>query len=157
MTLTTPCSSAFVKYFIFFHSVCVKGIPKINDHVVADAVYSPNPQYKWKASRVQILNSDRDFSNVKPLMGSRSQNGEKSKMHDGLLIPIMKHMFCVDFDSRKRGRSPIHREKSRDRRYDDGDRKRFKRDDKDDKSKLVWTSFPSALQKNANFLKLKIL
>lgn len=31
----------------------------------------------------------------------------------------------------------MHQEKSRDRRHDDGDKKRFKRDEKEDKSKFV--------------------
>ncbi|XP_065200326.1 cell division cycle and apoptosis regulator protein 1-like [Planococcus citri] len=101
----------------FSFSVCSKGIPKMNDYVFADAISSTNPQYKFKATRVQISSNDRDFSNNKVLTGFRSQN---------------------DFDSRnKRARTPTHRERSRDRRYDDGDKKRFKRDDKEDRSKEI--------------------
>lgn len=56
----------FVDHDVFYQtSVCAKGvIPKVNDRVLVEATYNPNMPFKWNATRVQVLPSGNQKTNV---------------------------------------------------------------------------------------------
>lgn len=57
----------FVDHDVFYQtSVCAKGIiPKVNDRVLVEATYNHNMPFKWNATRVQVLPSQKP-NNPKP-------------------------------------------------------------------------------------------
>lgn len=62
-------------------SACTKGIPKLKDFVNIETIHSPGTTYKWRAIKVSLPSNGRDYSNLKQIPNSRTENGTLKVEH----------------------------------------------------------------------------
>ncbi|KAM7348866.1 cell division cycle and apoptosis regulator protein 1-like isoform 2-T2 [Cochliomyia hominivorax] len=110
----------------FYRNVCKGPEPKLGDRVIFEATYSNNGQFKWNATRVQLMQQPQ------PLMGSNKGNYSSVAPPNEYQRGQMRHNSPKrspirgrhDRDHRERER--LHR--SRDRDEDEHERKRRRED-----------------------------
>lgn len=101
----------FIDDECFFHrNICVKGsYPKVGDLVLVDATASTsNSNWKWQATRVQVLSSGSNNSS----MGSHSSNHGGSKSSSYNSVPPPSRDLSED-SYRRRDYSPPRRSSPR--------------------------------------------
>lgn len=104
----------------FYRNVCKGPEPKLGDRVIFEATYSNNGQFKWNATRIQLM---QQHQQPQPLMGSSKSNYSSVAPPNEYQRSQMRH------SSPKRSpvRAGISRH-DRDRRDRERDRSRRSRD-----------------------------
>lgn len=121
---------------LFYRNVCKGHIPKLGDRVLFEASYSQNGQYKWNATRVQMMPQPGiNSSQPPPLMGSSSKGSGYNAVP-----PPNEYQRQQQQQQQRRGVSPPRRgSPGRDRHArNERDRERTHRSrERDDVRKLM--------------------
>ncbi|XP_037936837.1 cell division cycle and apoptosis regulator protein 1-like [Teleopsis dalmanni] len=138
---------------IFYRNVCKGQIPKLGDRVLFEASFATTGNYKWNATRIQLMGSQ---AQPPPLMGTSTGSGRKGSGYNA--VPPPNEYDHQNFNSPRRSspvrdrhgrgdrerREPIRR--SRDRDDVESDRKRRREDT--DRNREVISSTRSAVSRS---------
>lgn len=78
----------FIDEEVFFHKNSCKGtLPKVGDRVLVEATYSNNSAFKWNATRVQVVNTTNQQSNISSNRNQTSNNPRSGSGYNAVPPP----------------------------------------------------------------------